>query len=82
MCFWGWLYEVVSNILLISAPILKYRYSIHNTYFADIVLIFIIIPFLHLLNDEDTKEIIYDEGLYQAIGYMLGIYVPMTGEPR
>ena len=37
---------------------------------------YILIPFLHLLNDEETNGIITDENWYQGMRNLLGIYVP------
>ena len=35
---------------------------------------FLVIPFMHLTNDEDTKAILADEGWYQGLRNLLGIY--------
>ena len=34
----------------------------------------VIIPIVYLMNDEETKGIIAEEGWYQGIRYMLGTY--------
>ena len=41
----------------------------------DAIVMFVVIPFFHLMNDEDTKTIILNEGWYQAIRHMFGIYI-------
>ena len=76
MCFWGWLYELLSYIVLIIRPILKHKYGFSNTYFWDIVMWFVVIPFLHILNDDDTKEIISQESWLHGLKFMFGIYKP------
>ena len=74
MCFMGVLYEITSNAMGAFTPYLKHKYNIHNVYFTDAILKFVVIPFLYLLNDEKTKEIIYEENWYQGIRFVVGIY--------
>ena len=75
MCILGWIYELTSNVFVMIAPILKFRYHLPHTYFVDPISMFVVIPFLYLFNDDDTKEIIYNESWYQGIKYVLGVYV-------
>ena len=49
------------------------EFSIPNIHFPDVILMFVVIPFIHLLNDEDTKHIIFSHGWIQGIKYVLGI---------
>ena len=35
----------------------------------------VIIPIVYLMNDEETKGIIAEEGWYQGIRHMMGIYI-------
>ena len=81
MCFLLMIYELICNIFVLISPVLKFKYGWANTSFADPVSMFVILPFLHLMNDEDTKEIIYDETWFQAIKFILGIYVPSKVKP-
>ena len=74
MCFLGILYEIASNIIGGFSPYLKHKYNIHNMYLTDAILKFVFIPFLYLLNDEQTKEIIYEENWYQGIRFVAGVY--------
>ena len=69
----GWLYEILSIIIAILSPILL-KHGIPNVYFIDAIITFLVIPLIHLINDEDTKAIIYEESWYQGIRHMLGIY--------
>ena len=81
MCFLGWLFEVFDNIfIVIFESILKHKYDVSNTYLCDVVLLFVVIPFLLFLNDDDTKEIIYQESWLQGLKFMLGIYKPQPEE--
>ena len=36
-------------------------------------MMFVLFPFLHLMNDEDTKTVITEENYYQGIRHMLGL---------
>ena len=77
----GWLYELISIGSALITPFLHYI-GIPNPHFIDAIIMFLIIPFLHLMNDEDTKTIIFEENWYQGIRHMLGIYnekVPQSG---
>ena len=81
MCFLGFLIEIMDNIfIVIIESILKYKYGFSNTYLCDVVLMFVMTPFLLFLNDEDTKEIIDQEGWIQGLKFMLEIYKPQAEE--
>ena len=82
MCFMSWLYEVLSTIFVLILPYLKQKHEIHNTYLTYPVIMFVVIPCLHLLNDEDTKAIIFQEGWFGGVKLMLGIYKQATEESR
>ena len=73
MCFMGWLYELLSIGSILITPFL-HTHGIPNLHFIDAIIMFLVIPFLHLMNDEDTKGIIFEENWYQGIRHMLGIY--------
>ena len=81
MCFMGWLYELLSIVSIIMTPFLV-KHGIANVHFIDAIIMFLVIPFLHLMNDDDTKAIIYEENWYQGIRHILGVYtekVPQSG---
>ena len=73
MCFMAWLYELISIGSALISPLLN-KYGFHNIHFIDAIVMFLVIPFLHLMNDEDTKGIICEENWYQGVRNMLGIY--------
>ena len=50
------------------------EFKIPNIHFPDVILIFVVIPFVHLLNNEDTKSIIFEEGWIQGIKFVVGLY--------
>ena len=81
MCFLGFLIEIMDNIfIVVMESVLKYKYGFSNTYLCDVVLMFVMTPFLLFLNDEDTKEIIDQEGWIQGLKFMLEIYKPQAEE--
>ena len=77
MCFMGWIYEILAIVAALLSAKIGYtiqEFNIPNIHFPDVILMFVIIPFIHLLNDEDTKHIIFEQGWIQGIKYVLGIY--------
>ena len=78
MCFMGWLYELLAIVAGLLSALIGYQmqqeFSIPNIHFPDVILVFVLIPFIHLLNDEDTKGIIFDEGWIQSIKFVVGLY--------
>ena len=75
MCFMGWLCESIAIVFAILTPVL-HQFEIPNLHMIDCTMMYILIPFLHLLNDEETNGIITDENWYQGMRNLLGIYVP------
>jgi hypothetical protein len=77
----GWLYELLSIGSVAITPLVN-KIGVHNIHFIDAIIMFVVIPFVHLMNDEETKAIIAEENWYQGIRHMLGIYnkkVPQRG---
>ena len=75
MCFMGWLYELIANAFALLTPVL-HTFGIPNLHLIDCTMMFVLIPFLHLLNDEETNAIISNENWYQGMRHLLGIYIP------
>ena len=73
MCFWGWLYEFITLLCQMFSTILRDNYNIPNIYLPDAILTFILIPFLHLMNEEETKLIIFAENWIEGIKYVFGM---------
>ena len=69
----GWLYELLSIVSALVSPFL-FKHGVSNIHYIDAIIMFLVIPFIHLMNDEDTKTIIYEENWYQGIRHMFGIY--------
>ena len=73
----GCIYEILAVVATLLCAVLGSQiqeFNIPNIHFPDAILMFVVIPFIHLLNDEDTKTIIFEQGWIQGIKYVLGIY--------
>ena len=83
MCFMSWLYELLAVVFALMSSYLGAQiqeFKIPNFHFPDVIIMFIVIPFIHLLNDEEIKSIIFEQGWMQGIKYVLGIYAePSVG---
>ena len=73
ICFIGWMYETMGNLITIVTPFL-HDLDFQGVHYPDVVLMFVLIPFVHLMNDEGTKTVITDENWYQGVRHMLGIH--------
>ena len=77
MCYMGCMYEILAMVAALLSALLGSQiqeFKIPNIHFPDVILIFVVIPFVHLLNGEDIKSIIFEQGWIQGIKYVLGIY--------
>ena len=73
MCFMAWVYELIATLFAILSPYL-HKQGIPNLYYPDAITMFVVIPFVHIMNDEDTKIIVFEENWYQGLRHMLGIH--------
>ena len=72
ICLISWLYELIGTLFTVLSPTLLsfgYRY----VHYPDAILMFVAIPLIHLINDEDTKTIILEEGWIQGFKSLLKI---------
>ena len=67
-----WLYEIVGMVTTLLSPLVVNN-GLKNPHYPDAILMFVVIPFVHLMNDEETKGIIAEENWYQGVRHMLGI---------
>ena len=74
MCAISWLIELVGGVLAVSLVTL-HNLGFHNLHYPDCIIMSIVIPLGHLMNDEETKGIISEEGWYQGLRNMLGSLV-------
>ena len=73
VCFLGWLIELALTILIAIWVLLNvdaYPYF----EFSNAIIRAIVIPFVHILNDEDTKTVITEISWYNGIRHALGMY--------
>ena len=71
------IYEILAMVAAFLSAFLGSQiqeFKIPNIHFPDVILVFVVIPFVHLLNGEDTKSIIFEQGWIQGIKCVLGIY--------
>ena len=73
MCFIGCLLEALGGIFVLLFTYL-HSLGLHNLHYPDCFIMNVIIPFVYLMNDEDTKGIILEESWYQGVKHMLGLY--------
>ena len=72
-----WMYEMIGVAFTIITPYLN-SLGVPYLYYPDAILVFVVIPFLHIMNDEDTKTVITNEGWIEGIKYILGIRIKVT----
>ena len=72
ICFLGWVYELIANIMTAVSPSLM-SLGIQHQYYIDAILMFLGIPFIHLMNDEDTKAVIVERNWYRGFRHMVGL---------
>ena len=63
---------IIGTVMTLVDPAL-YEGAIHNHYHVDAIIMFVILPFIHLTTDEETKGVIADQGWYRGSRDMLGI---------
>ena len=71
ICFLSWLYELLGTVATLLSPNL-HSLGIRYYYYLDAIIMFLVIPFCHLMNDDATKAIIIERGWYQGVKYMAG----------
>ena len=71
ICFLSWLYELLGTVATLLSPDL-HSLGIRYYYYVDAIMMFLVIPFCHLMNYDETKGIIIERGWYQGVKYMAG----------
>ena len=72
MCFVGWLYELVGTVMTLLTPLLRDK-GFHLLYYPDAILMFIFIPFIHLMNDIESKTVIAEQGWIKGLRRMFQV---------
>ena len=76
----AWVYESTGNICTIITPEL-HKLGMHGLHYPDAIMMFVLFPFLHLMNDEDTKTVITNENYYEGLRHMMGLREVIVNNP-
>ena len=71
ICFSSCLYELIGTVITAMSPALMSS-GVEHQYYVDAIIMFLIIPLFHLMNDEVTKGIIVEKGWYWGLKHMIG----------
>ena len=71
ICFMGWLMELVGTAMTMLTPTLR-SYGLHHLYYPDAIVVFIMIPFIHVMNEENVKIVVFERGWFQALMHIFG----------
>ena len=63
--------ELVGTVMTLFTPVLR-SYEFHNLYYPDAIVIFVLVPFIHVMNEEEIKGIVMDRGWAQGFMHSLG----------
>ena len=81
ICSISWLIELVCLIFVLISVLATFGQVDSNdaghtpiVSYPDCICMFTIIPLVHLLNNEETKGVIANEGWYQGLRHMLGVH--------
>ena len=69
--FVGWLLELVGTAMTLLTPTLR-NLGLSNLYYPDAIIMFVLIPLLHILNDDKTKGKIAENGWFAGLRLILG----------
>ena len=72
MCIIGWLVEILGTLCHVLFLWLN-NMGLAGMHYVEGVIMFIIIPLVYLMNDDDTKGVIVDEGWIQGLKYLAGL---------
>ena len=72
ICFSSWLYELIGSIMTAVSPVLM-SLGMQHQYYIDAIIMFLGVPILHLINDEDTKGVIVERNWYRGFRHMAGL---------
>ena len=70
--FVGWLLELVGTAMTLLTPTLN-NIGLTNLYYPDAIIMFVLIPFLHIINEDETKGVIAENGWYEGLRHIFGI---------
>ena len=70
ICFVGWMLETLHIVFAIMAPQL-YDLGMPGSQYLKVIIMFLAIPLLHLMNDDDIKSKIAENGWHHGIKHIL-----------
>ena len=70
-CFMGWVIELIGGVVAAITPLL-YDLGFLNVYYLNVILLFVLTPFMHLMNDEETKGIVSESNWLNGLRHLLG----------
>ena len=73
MCIISWLIEILGTLCHVLFLSLVNSLGLAGIHYIEVIFMFIVIPFIYLMNDEDTKGTIANQGWYAGLKYMLGL---------
>ena len=68
----SWFYELLGVAFTYLTPVLL-AFGAFNIYFVDGILMYVVLPAMYLINDEDNKTAITEHGWIQGVRHILGI---------
>ena len=68
----GWMCELAGGVISLSTPKLLLKSGFSHLYYFDTLIMFVVIPFVYFVNDEEVKGIIKEKGWYKGLRYMVG----------
>ena len=74
LCFISWVIELVGFVLFAASYTILHEFGIKYLHYPDCIGVNVVIPLVHLMQDDETKGIIAEENWYQGIRHMLGIH--------
>ena len=78
-----WAIEVFSSLVFVAIPSLD-SFGYRSFHHVDCIITLIVIPAVYIINDEETRWLIAEEGWYQGFRYILGTrnqIIPVATQP-
>ena len=69
----SWMFELIAIVSAFLTPFL-HALEMPSLHYIDVIFMFVVIPFAHLMNDDETKFIIFEENWYQGLRHIVGVY--------
>ena len=73
MCVISWILEIFGTLCQVLFILINSHFGNSGIHYIEAITMFIIIPFVHLMNDDDTKGKIADYGWFAGLMNMFGM---------